>query len=71
MGDSAAKGAGKALTNAVVPTHKVWNPKASQIQISQRQVMESARARNMVPERGKQALMRQQQTARELEVTPG
>ena len=57
MGDSEAKGAGKALNHGEVPKHKIWNPKGCQIQVSQKQVPKSAKS--MVPDRGKQALRRQ------------
>lgn len=32
------KGAGKVLSHAEVPKYKVWRPKGSEIQVSQRQV---------------------------------
>lgn len=45
MGDSEAKGAGKALNYADVPKYKIWNPKGCQIQVSKEPVPKSARAR--------------------------
>lgn len=51
MGDSEAKGAGKALNCAEVSKYNTWNPKGCQIQVSHRQVTTSARASSVVPER--------------------
>lgn len=66
MGDLEAKGSGKALNHAEVPKYKMWNPKGCQIQVRQKQVTKSARARCVVPEREKQGLMRQQRIEGEL-----
>lgn len=55
MGNSEARGASKALNHVQVSKYKVCN----QIQVSQRQLIKSARARSVVPERGKQALRMQ------------